>query len=72
MPPENIQETVTTTWLQEQFKQTGARVTDIANETGIDRSQLSGWKLGRPMSTAAKAFFYLYFKNYGKDFKGSQ
>jgi hypothetical protein len=56
-----ITDIVTPEWLEERMVKRGVRVKDIATDTGIDRTSLSGWISGlRPMSQSVKAMFYFY------------
>ncbi|MFA6084236.1 hypothetical protein [Mucilaginibacter sp.] len=52
---------VTPEWLEKRMVERGVRVKDIAIDTGIDRTSLSGWISGlRPMSQPVRAMFYFY------------
>lgn len=49
-------------WVTENMIINGVKIKDIANETGIEKSDISGWINGeKPMSQAVKAMFYYYF-----------
>ncbi len=49
-------------WVVSQMKSTGTRLKEIADETGIDYTQLSSLVSGdRPLSQPMKALFWFYF-----------
>jgi len=49
-------------WLNDKMLKNGIKVKDIANETGIEKSDISSWINGeKPMSQPVKAMFYYYF-----------
>jgi len=53
-------------WINNRMHSLGIKVKDIAEETGIDRSQISALlskEDPRPLSQTMKAFFYYYFKS---------
>jgi hypothetical protein len=50
-------------WISNEMKKTDIRLKDIATDTGIDYSQLSGLITGnRELSQPMKALFYFYFQ----------
>jgi hypothetical protein len=49
-------------WVKANMDKLNIRVTDMVNETGIDKTNLSAWATGaRPMSQPVKAMFHYYF-----------
>jgi hypothetical protein len=54
---------VTPEWINRKMQEQDVRIKQIAFDTGIDRTDISGWINGhRPMSQIVKALFYYYFK----------
>jgi len=52
-------------WVKKQMEDLGLGVTDIVNDTGVDKTNISAWANGtRPMSQPVKAMFYHYFKTF--------
>jgi hypothetical protein len=50
-------------WVKNQMEDLGLGVTDVVNDTGIDKTNISAWANGtRPMSQPVKAMFYHYLK----------
>jgi hypothetical protein len=49
-------------WVKKNMEDLGIRVTDIVNDTGVDKTNISAWANGtRPMSQPVKAMFFNYF-----------
>lgn len=49
-------------WLENKMRQANIRVKDIAEDTGLDNTNISAWVNNkRPMSQIVKALFYFYF-----------
>jgi hypothetical protein len=49
-------------WIKKQMDVLDLRVTDIVNDTGVDKTNISAWANGkREMSQPVKAMFYHYF-----------
>lgn len=54
---------VSSEWIHKKMLKYGIRIKDIAEDTGIDRSQLNALITGnRPLSQPMKALFWLYFQ----------
>lgn len=54
---------ITPDYLKKELQKQKIRIKDIANNTGIEMSNLSAWVNGiRPMSNIVKNMFYYYFK----------
>jgi hypothetical protein len=52
---------VNPTWLENQMKEKGVRIKQIAFDTGVDRESIADWVSGkRSMSQIVKAMFYFY------------
>jgi len=54
---------INSSWVKKRMDELGIRVTDIVNDTGVDKTNISAWANGtRPMSQPVKAMFYHYFQ----------
>lgn len=61
---EPVTDIVTPEWIRHNMTENHIRLKDIANETGIDKAQLSANISGdRELSQPVKAMFYYYFKS---------
>ena len=61
---ESAATTVTPVWIDRQMQEKEVRIKQIAFDTGLDRTDISGWVTGqRNMSQIVKAMFYYYFKS---------
>lgn len=53
-------------WIKSTMDKNGIRVTDLVEDTGIDKTNISAWLNGvRPMSQPVKAMFFYYIKAKG-------
>jgi hypothetical protein len=51
-------------WVKQRMQTFDVGVTDIVNDTGVDKTNISAWANGtRPMSQPVKAMFYHYFNS---------
>ncbi|HTE31303.1 MAG TPA: hypothetical protein VK666_13070 [Chryseolinea sp.] len=58
---------VTSEWINKKMLTIGVRLKEIAADTGIEYSQLSGLVTGnKPLSQTVKAMFYFYFLSKGE------
>jgi hypothetical protein len=55
---------ITAQWVKEKMETLDLGVTDIVNDTGVDKTNISAWANGtRPMSQPVKAMFFHYFNS---------